>query len=234
MQPYNECLNIGIVILSEDLRVIGMNDFAKKVLGMDTGKLGKSVFHYHHRKSQEKIKAILGELSSSSRDIPVAMIIDVLNKVLMINVGRLDMKGFAADSLLAMTFVDVTERAGAKVNPGSGMVELKRFPVYHKGSCLFIEASSIYFVRSDGNYCEIFTSEHSFYIHLNLKGILQRYTGSSFFRVHKSYVVNLDHVKELRRGEGGQAAVVFDSNQVAAVPVSRRKIRELKEALSGF
>jgi two-component system, LytTR family, response regulator len=42
---------------------------------------------------------------------------------------------------------------------------------------------------------------------------------SSFFRVHKSFLINLHHVKEYQRGEGG---IVIMSNN-AEIEVSRRK-----------
>jgi two-component system LytT family response regulator len=52
---------------------------------------------------------------------------------------------------------------------------------------------------------------------------------SNFVRVHKSYVVNLDHVKEYLRGEGG--SVVLTGGQ--EIEVSRRKkellMRRMKE-----
>jgi len=42
---------------------------------------------------------------------------------------------------------------------------------------------------------------------------------SGFMRIHKSYLVNLLHIKEYIRGEGGM--VVLDNNK--EVEVSRRK-----------
>src|ERR1700712_493442 len=43
--------------------------------------------------------------------------------------------------------------------------------------------------------------------------------GSSFLRVHRTYLINLQHVKEYQRGEGG---VVVMSNGVE-IEISRRK-----------
>ena len=53
---------------------------------------------------------------------------------------------------------------------------------------------------------------------------------TSFFRVHKSFLVNLDHVREYERGEGGM--VIMDNG--AEIEVSRRRkelfLQKIKEA----
>jgi len=58
-------------------------------------------------------------------------------------------------------------------------------------------------------------------------------TDTSFLRVHKSFLINLLHVKEYQRGEGG---VIIMSNN-AEIEVSRRKkelfLMKVKEAFKG-
>jgi len=224
------CLSIGIVLLSPSFRVIGMNEYARRMLGSAVDDFGKSLLHYHPRRTHEKIKGALRELTAPGCDVPVAMIVDVLNKVLMINLCRIEMKGSSAPPY-AMTFIDVTEQTGARVNPTSGLMELSKFPVYEKGTCLFLNASSIYYIRSDGNYSEVHTTDKAFHLHLTLKSILTRHAGPSFFRTHRSYVVNLEHIRELRREMDGTTVAVLDNNPSSVIPVSRRRARELKDAL---
>ena len=52
---------------------------------------------------------------------------------------------------------------------------------------------------------------------------------TGFLRVHKTYLINLHHVCEYRRGEGG---IVVMSNG-AEVEISRRKKEHLLERLKG-
>jgi two-component system response regulator LytT len=66
---------------------------------------------------------------------------------------------------------------------------------------------------------------------MTLKHVLQRHTGPQFFRVHKSYIVNLEMMQELKLKDGGQAEIIFKSNKVAPVPVARRRLPDLKKAL---
>jgi two-component system LytT family response regulator len=51
----------------------------------------------------------------------------------------------------------------------------------------------------------------------------------TFVRVHKSYLINLRHVREYRRGEGG---IVIMSNG-AEVEISRRRKEQLLSRISG-
>ncbi|MBT0665001.1 hypothetical protein KI809_11910 [Geobacter pelophilus] len=43
MENLTSDLNIGLVLLSDDLRVIGLNDFARKVFSPASGELGKKL-----------------------------------------------------------------------------------------------------------------------------------------------------------------------------------------------
>jgi DNA-binding LytR/AlgR family response regulator len=233
MQNLKSCLSIGLVLLSSDFRVIGMNDYARMLLAPAMGEgLGKKLLDYHPRKTQEKIKSLLKELSEVRADTPFAMVIDVLNKVLMINLSRFEIVTSVPLPHWAMTFIDVSEQTGAAMNTGSGRVELKKFPVYDNGLCRFLDADSVYCIQSDGNYCKVFAADRSYYLHLSLKVILQRYTGPDFFRVHKSYIVNLRHAQGIFVSADGQAMIIFDRETVPPVPLARRKLAEFKQALT--
>ncbi len=223
------CLNVGLVLLSPDFRVIGMNEAAKQALGPAMQELGKTVFHYHPPKSHPKIKGILTE-SRARPEVPVTMVIDVLKKALMINLSQVALEE-PLKPLYAMTFLDVSDQIGAAANPDTGMVELKKFPICSKGSLRFLDMQSIYFIRSDGNYCRIFTEAGSYYLHFTLKNILQRYAGLKFFRVHKSFIVNTDHIRQVEKNSRGRPVIIFDKETVPQVPVARRKMNELKNKL---
>lgn len=229
---FSPCLDIGLVLLSEDYRVIGMNAYARGVLGPAISEFGKKVFSYHPRKSHPKIEGLLKEAHSSEPEMAAAMIIDVLNKVLMINVCRIEMESPESRPVFAMTFIDATENTGARINPDTGIVELRKFPVCDRGEFLFLDVSSIYFIKSEGNYCRVFTKDSSYYLHLTLKAVLKRYTGSKFIRIHRSFIVNAEHIHKIKKDTKGQITIIFDREHMPVVPVARRKIYALKKFLS--
>ena len=224
--------NIGLVLLSSDLRVIGMSDLAKRILGPTIHEFGQHILKYHPRKSHDKIKSLLVKLCASKDEVPVAMIIDVLNKVLMINLYRIKTSEPSMDLIYAMTFIDVSKETEARIDPKSGLVGLKKFPIFDKGSFQFIDLSSICLIQSDGNYSKLFTQTGNHLLHMSLKNILQRYASPHFFRAHKSCIINLTHVRKLDLSDPGHATVILDKNDLPPAPIARRRIKDLKEALA--
>lgn len=231
METLNCFPNIGLVLLSSDFKVVGMNDFARRTLGPATQGSGKNIFQYHSRKSQLKIKGLLNESQTHKSDIPNAMVIDVLSKVLMINVCRVIQEEPSLKPMYVMSFLDITDQVGAKTSHQTGLMELKKLPVISKGSLQFLDIGAIYFVQSDGNYCKIFTETSWFHLHFTLKNILKRYVGNKFFLAHKCFIVNTDHIKRIDQDFRGHTKIVFDKDTVPSVPVSRRKMHALKNIL---
>jgi DNA-binding LytR/AlgR family response regulator len=207
-----------------------MNAFARRTLRLYSSELGKPVLHYHAPKNRNLVTCLLRQTLEEQSGAPVAMIIDVLSKVLMISVSKLETADAASGPFFVASFVDVTAQTGATVNPDSRLIELKKFPIYHKKDLLFLDARSIYFFAADKNYCRVFSADDKYYVQLTLKQVLQRCTGPAFVMVHKSYVVNLEHVSEIRR-DHTQYTIVFDRKDVPHVPVARRRLHDLKAAL---
>jgi hypothetical protein len=233
MDTFLSSFNIGLVLLSEDLRVIGLNDFARKIFGPLATELGKSLFSYHPGKSRERVRGVMGELINAPPGETRTVVFDILGKAIINNLSRLTTTApLPAQACWAVTFIDVTQQTGAARNPLSGLVEMKNIPVNEAGSWRFIAVDDVLAIQSDGDYCRIFTAAGSWYLHLNLKTILERYPCRTLFRVHKSHVVNLRHIRKMRRAENDQQLVVLDNGDIPPIPVSRRRAAELKRALA--
>jgi DNA-binding LytR/AlgR family response regulator len=60
--------------------------------------------------------------------------------------------------------------------------------------------NDIYYVQALGDYVNIFTRDKRFTIHMTLSGIEQKLPAEKFYRLHRSYIVALDHIDNIEEG----------------------------------
>jgi two-component system response regulator LytT len=159
------------------------------------------------------------------------MVLDVLGKVVMFNLSQLSVGSPCPQTFWSVTLIDISEQTVAVSNPPSGAIEMRRFSVFSEGNYHFLSTDAVHSIQSDGDYCKLFTPGTSSYLHSSLKNLLQRFTGASFFRVHKGFVVNLNHVSKLTRDGKGHTLIIFNDASIPPVPVSRRRLAEVRKAV---
>lgn len=94
---------------------------------------------------------------------------------------------------------------------------------------LFVEPDDILYCKSDGNYTEVFFSNNKKeMISKKLKDVETMIANSQFFRIHNSYLVNTNHIKEFIKTDG-HYVILEDS---ISLPVSRTKKKDLFEILT--
>jgi len=93
----------------------------------------------------------------------------------------------------------------------------------------FIKTTDILYCKASGNYTEIFMGDGKKHlVSRPLKEYDDMLSDHTFFRIHHSYLINLNGVKSYIRGEGGQ--VVMTDN--ATLDVSRRKKEAFMERIT--
>ena len=89
-----------------------------------------------------------------------------------------------------------------------------------------VPVNEILYCRSDNNYVTFsLINKNEIVASANLKDYEEILAGSGFFRVHKSYLVNLKYVRRLEKSQGG---FVFLEGELK-IPVAVRKRPELVE-----
>ena len=90
----------------------------------------------------------------------------------------------------------------------------------------------IYYFEAEGDDSQARTARKKLYRHVEpLEEVEARLPSPPFFRIHRSYIVNLDRVLELRlRGERDYE-VKMDPPVNKVLPVSRDRYPELAELL---
>ncbi len=97
------------------------------------------------------------------------------------------------------------------------------------GKTMYVEPHEILYCKSDGNYTEIFfENERKELLSKKIKDIELMINNPLFFRIHNSYLVNLNHIREFVKSDG-QYIILDDST---SLPVSRSKRKELQDKLS--
>ena len=89
-----------------------------------------------------------------------------------------------------------------------------------KGRILFLPISDIRWIAAEENYVRICTEGESHLLRETMARFESRLDPNSFIRVHRSAIVNLQYVREIRRdSQDGESLVLMQDGQ--KVPVSR-------------
>ena len=112
--------------------------------------------------------------------------------------------------------------------------QVHQLPRYNAKLCiatqnqkLIIEKSSILYLKSDSNYCEIHMSDGKIYCcSKTLKEISSRLKADNFVKVHNSYVVNLEYLKML---DASYTLLVLEGEK--EIPISKTWKESIKEII---
>ncbi|MFC4052858.1 LytR/AlgR family response regulator transcription factor [Actinomadura syzygii] len=111
--------------------------------------------------------------------------------------------------------------------PPAVPAEPEPMPVELGGVIRFVTPSEVLYVEAQGDYARLHTSGGSHLVRIPLAALSERWTGAGFVRVHRSHLVALSAIKELRLDSGRCTVLVGD----VELPVSRRHVRELRDLL---
>ncbi len=95
----------------------------------------------------------------------------------------------------------------------------KKITINTDGKLIFLEPNDILYAESDGNYTTLFLQNNKkIVLTKKLKEVGVLLPDSSFFRIHNSYIINLNKIKEFLKTDG---YVVLENN--VRIPVSRQR-----------
>ncbi|GAB2692775.1 LytR/AlgR family response regulator transcription factor [Thalassiella azotivora] len=100
-------------------------------------------------------------------------------------------------------------------------------PVELGGVTRFVQRSSVRYVEAHGDYARLHTDTGSHLVRIPLSTLEERWGPSGFARIHRSTLVALHHVDEVRV-DGGRCTVRLGED---VLQVSRRHTRELRDRL---
>jgi len=95
----------------------------------------------------------------------------------------------------------------------------ERILVKKLGREFLVKVQDIECIEAAGNYVNLHMSERIYPLRETLKNILQRLDSSTFKRIHRSHIINLNHIKEIKPLETGDAQVLLTNGRI--IPMSR-------------
>jgi two-component system, LytTR family, response regulator LytT len=104
-------------------------------------------------------------------------------------------------------------------------------PVELGGTIKLVPRASVRYVEAQGDYARLHTSDGSHLVRIPLAQLEERWANAGFVRIHRSYLVALPLVSELRMTSNGYAVVIGTGPDSKELPVSRRHTKELKERI---
>jgi len=117
---------------------------------------------------------------------------------------------------------------------GSSQLDMEyhfdKLPIQKNQKTFFIDLTDIVSVTADGHYTKVRTSNsEDHFCNYSLSRVEEKLDPGVFLRVHRSHIVNLDHVKSFeRQHDKGLVSMQCDDH---VIPVSRTNIEKLQAAL---
>jgi DNA-binding LytR/AlgR family response regulator len=109
--------------------------------------------------------------------------------------------------------------------------EIEKLAINQDGRMILVPYTHIVFVEAYEDYSYVHTSSQKFLTSYRLKNLEDRLRQHRFFRVHRKFLVNLDMVTEIASLPGSNFMLRTAGKKRIELPISRRRISELKEIL---
>jgi DNA-binding LytR/AlgR family response regulator len=118
------------------------------------------------------------------------------------------------------------ERAAPAATTARAPDELT-IPVELAGTTRMLPRAAVRWVEAQGDYARLHTVDASHLVRVSLATLAEQWAEAGFVRIHRSYLVQIRLIAELRLTHSGYVVTVDE----AELPVSRRHTRELKDRL---
>lgn len=225
--PLLNHLEPGMVIFDKDYKIHYIN---RVILTLFPGFSPEAIFSQsltdlHQQESAEKITRMLDLLNTSKRQIPFSIKIllkDKQYKYLFIKLIPLLSPNLNAFLYCALLY-DITMYISDK------STHLLKIPVGIKNEIGLINLEDVIYVEADNVYSRVYTASGRFFSGLSLGMLYDRLPHKYFFRIHRSYIVNLTKINKVFKEPGTVYVSLQDVDD--RLPVSRSRSREFLERM---
>jgi two-component system, LytTR family, response regulator len=109
--------------------------------------------------------------------------------------------------------------------------QVERIALSSGDGLIFVNTAEITYCKAESNYTQVvLQSGRKIMVARTLKDLDETLSGKDFFRVHASYLVNINHISRFVRGDGGYIVMPDD----AQITISRSKRDEFFQLFARF
>ena len=124
------------------------------------------------------------------------------------------------------------DKVETRVKPSGGNHgAVERIPVEKGGRKVLVPIDQIRYIEAKDDYSCIYTDSDRYLSTISLAKLEQKLVPHGFFRVHRGYIVNLEHVEDVEVISSGILQLGLKGIEDKKIPVSRRRVVALKRAL---
>jgi DNA-binding LytR/AlgR family response regulator len=221
---------IGCVTAASDateaLRLLQSDNFDAVFLDIHMpGLNGMELAHLLLRFAQQPAVVFVTAFDDHAVEAFEVKAVDYLLKPL--RAERLDEALARVDQALGRVIITATSLPAppSAVAPNADRV----IPVEVGNRTVLVKLSTISYVEASGDYVRLYADGASYLLRASLSALEDEWSSAGFVRIHRSYLVDLARVQELRTDSDGGCHVKVGDQEL---PVSRRHTREVKDRFS--
>lgn len=115
--------------------------------------------------------------------------------------------------------------------PGSAALSSDRLAINTNRKILLVDIRQIVYLETEGRGCILHTTSGDYNDNQLLGEFEKKLIPHGFYRIHKSYLVNLNYISELFPWANNSLALKMQGFERDILPVSREKVKNLRQLL---
>ena len=227
-------MDVGLVLLDAERRVLALNPAAVRLLGnRAVGLVGAHLHDLHPPSHRAKVELLLAAANDPAAPASAcSMMVALPGRVLVVKASVLTpTDGPPVTALLLMEGGRQAAGLAAAPPPSETAEPLVKLPVEKGQGVVLLDPADAVYLQADGHYTTVHTAEGAFFCALSLSELEARLDPRGFVRTHRGFIVNLRHAQAVER-QDGRAVFVMAAPGAPRVPVSRARSEALKKRLA--
>jgi two-component system LytT family response regulator len=206
-------------------------------------------------KALDKLEKLHPDILFLDIEMPVISGFELLERIFHLNFSVIFITAYNQYALKAFRFnaldylvkpidanelIEAVEKAAKKIKPTSTQLsqmqkqmrgeKATKFAIPGQNGISFIELNEIVYVEASNNYSKlVLTDKKMFIISKTLKDVQDVLEDSHFLRVHRQYIINLNHLKYFNKNE---SILTMDNGQ--HLPIAKNQKERLIEKYGAF